>query len=212
MSNKIKISIGDIFGFLTVEGFESCNYLDRKGIRRYAIKIKCRCKCGSESIVYRYKLLSGHTKSCGCYQKIAVSKANKKDNPVRNMREYKTWASMINRCKINNKKNERYAGRGIMVCESWLSFDNFYKDMGPKPKGKYSIERINNDGDYSPSNCKWATVLQQNRNKSNIIKVVYKGVTYPLTELCEILNLSVSKIRQRITRFGYSIEEAISKN
>lgn len=114
-------------------------------------------------------------KSCGCMRAKALKLSNTKHgfcgkgniHPT----EYTSWREMKTRCyNKNNKSYKNYGARGIKVCDGWLnSFENFYIDMGPKPKG-YSLDRINNDGDYEPSNCRWATALQQANNRRPKVK------------------------------------------
>ncbi len=132
---------------------------------------RCRCDCGNEIKVQAGRLKSGHTQSCGCLRKETTIKTNKaqKKHGMCFTPEYKAWANMKDRCtKSNHKQYKDYGGRGIKVCEHWLeSFENFYADMGPKPFPKilYSIDRINNDGNYEPNNCRWATSKQQADNR-----------------------------------------------
>jgi len=129
----------------------------------------CRCNCGKEIIARSNCLRRGDTKSCGCLQKIkpnarrhgmagGVGGANRSP-------EYNTWLHMHQRCSNpNSLRFKHYGGRGICVCERWNSFDNFFTDMGPRLKG-FSIERINVDGNYEPSNCKWIPKQDQSKNR-----------------------------------------------
>ena len=125
---------------------------------------KCKCDCGNEAFVSSGHLRIGHTQSCGCLQKERVTTHGKK-----NTSEYRSWYGMKSRCyNPNNKRYKNYGGRGIEVCDRWKdSFENFYNDMGSKPSSKHSIDRIDNDRNYEPGNCKWSTATEQNRNQRN---------------------------------------------
>lgn len=132
----------------------------------------CICDCGELKVV-RSGLLTGKmTRSCGCLnrEKLKARAGQPVGNFLHGMSgspEFKTWISMLARC-TNAQANgyEKYGGRGIKICDEWLgSFLNFLKDMGPRPKGK-SLDRIDNDGNYEPANCRWATWKEQNRNRS----------------------------------------------
>ncbi len=127
--------------------------------------------------------------------------------------EYRVWVDMKIRCyDINNKRYKDYGGRGIKICDRWLNkengLQNFLNDMGKKPSSKYSIERINNNGDYVPENCRWATMKEQGCNRRNSRYITYKGKTQILIDWCNELNLLYETIRNRLYLYGWSIEEA----
>lgn len=135
----------------------------------------CQCSCGGENVVSTGNLRSGNVSSCGCYGKeraLAVNKVHGySGHPM-----YPVWKTMIARCENpKNEKYPRYGARGIKVCERWKDFANFLSDMGEKPSPKHSIDRIDSDGDYEPSNCRWATSATQMRNTSHNTWVVYEG-------------------------------------
>lgn len=121
----------------------------------------CACDCGGATIVTASKLTSGNTVSCGCKRrKHGHSYANGKKA---GSSEYNSWRCMITRClNRNDPSYPRWGGRGITVCSRWKCFEFFLEDMGPKPTLKHSIHRINSNGNYEPSNCKWATPKEQN--------------------------------------------------
>ena len=137
------------------------------------------CQCGGILVVSGVQVTSGHTKSCGCLQpEVTANRATHGHSRRRlhgyGTNTYKAWQHMKDRClNSQNKDWKYYGGRGILICDRWMKFENFLADMGECPKG-LTIERQNNDGNYEPGNCKWATRLEQGRN-SRIGKRVFNG-------------------------------------
>lgn len=140
--------------------------LERVGTRNKAALWRCVCDCGREHNVVASKLFDGVTQSCGCLRQEAVTKHGA-TRGYRPTPEYKAWLGLRERTtNPANKAWRDYGGRGITVCERWRnSFEAFRLDMGPRPSPGHSIDRINNDGNYEPGNCRWATRAEQNKNQ-----------------------------------------------
>lgn len=137
-------------------------------------KVLCSCACGKQKIITLQSLASGRSQSCGCL----FGKKLKECHGMYLSTEYIIWQKMKERCSnINHIAYHRYGGRGIKVCAQWEMFDQFYKDMGKRPSLNLTLDRINNDGNYEPANCRWATYSEQskNRSKKNKIEISCKG-------------------------------------
>lgn len=123
---------------------------------------------------------------------------------------YRAWASMLNRCSNPRcPKWQIYGGRGIRVCKRWQSFENFLADMGEAPPGK-SLDRKDNDGHYTPRNCRWATPTEQAMNRSNTVKVTHDGRTQSLQEWAAEFGLKYTTLWMRLWSYGWSIDRALS--
>lgn len=171
----------------------------------------CQCLCGRTTEVRGENLRTGHTQSCGCAsleQSGPLSPTythGKTDTP-----EYRIWADMLTRCLNPQAAQSRnYLGRGITVCDRWRDFANFIADMGPRPSPDHSIDRIDNDGNYEPQNCRWATRVEQGRNRRTTLRITYLGVTLPLKEWCERLGLPYKTVHQR-HRAGWDVNRTFT--
>jgi hypothetical protein len=137
-------------------------------------RILVKCICGSKKVILFRNFRSGNTKSCGCLRKVTGKKnglANTLHGESRKTSEYFCWQNMMQRC-YNNKNPiySYYGGRGIKVCKRWDKYSNFLGDLGRKPRKDYSIDRVNNSGNYEPSNCRWATKSEQLKNRRKCTK------------------------------------------
>lgn len=169
----------------------------------------CRCDCGTEKNVSGPALRRGTSTSCGCFRESIRSDLHHIHGMTESV-EYKTWTRMRSRCTSPTCREwPHYGGRGITICERWEAFENFYQDMGPRPKG-HSIDRIDNDGNYEPANCRWATVDQQLRNKRTVTKITLNGETLCLAEWARRAGICYGTVAHRIKR-GWSAEDAITK-
>jgi len=155
MSARIELT-GQRFGAWTVMRYGGMNATRQTGWT-------CRCECGVERFVVAQALREGLSKSCGCQKSAMIAEARTKHGYSKT-RAYQVWSDMIRRCTNPKAANwDSYGGRGIKVCDEWLSFDVWHSHMGDPPLNM-SIERIDNDGNYERLNCKWATVGEQNSN------------------------------------------------
>ena len=179
---------------------------------------ECKCDCGNTKTIRAGALTRKEkpTESCGCKSKPEKGERNPnyRHGHAPHGKRSKTlsaWSCMMSRCyREKDKSFHYYGGRGILVCERWHRFDNFLSDMGPTPIG-FSIDRIDNNGNYEPDNCRWTTQLQQVRNSRRNIVVNYNGKEMCFSELCEITGVNYATALSRYEK-GYPIEIVINKN
>lgn len=168
----------------------------------------CRCDCGTEGLVDRSNLRSGQSQSCGCIGLEAIQR--RVTHGYSRTPTYQAWRAMKERCG-NPKTNSfhRWGGRGIRVCERWQSsFENFLADMGEKPPG-LTVDRIDNDGDYEPGNCRWATRQQQAKNRSTARLLTFEGTTASLTDWAHRTGLHKVVIFNRLAA-GWTLAAALT--
>ena len=196
-TDKIKDLTGNKYNMLTVIGLAS----------RDPVRWKCKCDCGGTTLVTTGNLTHGRVKSCGCLSHIG--------NPTHHMRHtklYSKYAGILRRCYNQNEKcYKNYGGRGIKVCDEWKdSFMPFYEwAMENGYEDGLTIDRIDNDGDYCPDNCRWVdNATQANNRRSNLLYTM-NGKTMNLTQWCKEYDLSFHTVRQRIKN-GWPFEEAIT--
>lgn len=205
---KIIDLTGNIYGRLTVLKFDHT----RDGRAHWL----CKCSCGNFSTTSKHELerRDGRgTKSCGCLKEEARIKRCVTHGDTKS-KEHRTWISIKSRCNyIKHKAYPRYGGRGIKVCDRWLnSYENFLSDMGRAPSQKHSIDRFpNNDGNYEPGNCRWATNDEQANNKGSNVLATVNGKTQNLQQWANELDASVSTYYNRINVLGWTPEQAVTE-
>lgn len=200
----MKDRVGERWNNLTIIKFDRADKKKQGGYRHYWL---CKCICGNiKSIVYG-NLQSNITKSCGCLKSKLISNATtlhgyaKKDKVSS---EFKSWSGMIYRCyNPNSESYKYYGGRGITICDRWLnSFQNFIDDMKFKPDKTYTIDRINNNGNYELINCKWATKLEQNNNQSTnkvVVDIITNKEYSSISEAARSINMKRDTLYCQLT-------------
>lgn len=171
---------------------------------QYGCNWACVCECGTFTTAVTSWLLKGNKRSCGCIRR------KPKKHGLSNTPEWSVWTCMLDRCRREANRNYRhYGGRGITVCERWLAFENFFADMGRRPSDQHSIDRIDNDRGYEPSNCRWATQSEQVRNRRCSNHVTIDGVTRIFSEWCVAYGIPRGTVWSRVDR-GWDLVEAIT--
>lgn len=156
----------------------------------------CRCDCGNEKRILGMHLRAGKPVDCGCEyserQRASHIRHGMTDTP-----EWRAWKSMLDRC-LNDKHPswKHYGGRGITVCKRWLVFENFYADMGPRPESM-SLDRIDNDKGYRPSNCRWASQAEQQNNRRSNVYLTLDGVTMTMKQWATYFGVRYSVVKER---------------
>ena len=194
---------GQVFGRLTVKEYAGKNY-------HHESMWLCECICGNTKVVLTGQLMAGNVKSCGCLQK-ERNLIRRKTHGKTNTRLFHIWQGMKQRCfDVNSTDYRNYGGRGITVCEEWASdFQSFYNwAMSNGYTDSLTIDRINNNLNYSPENCRWATYKMQANNKRNNVLLEFKGKIHTLTEWVSITGIKESTIRERLKR-GWTTEKAL---
>lgn len=159
----------------------------------------CRCECGTERETRARFLVHGLSRSCGCLNReLIVAKVS--THKMYKTPEHMAWLNMKARCcNPKHPSFSHYGGRGVKVCDRWVvSFRDFYDDIGPRPTPAHSLDRIDNQGDYEPSNCRWATKMQQSGNTRRNKMVQYLGQEMCISQAARMAGLSVSTLRWRI--------------
>lgn len=170
----------------------------------------CQCRCGTRCVIDAKALRRGATQSCGCRKNELIAQLNRTHGMAQRA-EYHIWKGMKDRC-LNPKNTSyvNYGGRGIAICARWQdSFIAFYEDMGPRPDPTYTIERRENNGDYSPENCLWDTLTAQARNKRTSRSLTFNDMTQSLIEWAKDIGMNYHTLYDRL-RNGKSIEEALT--
>lgn len=197
--------LGNKFNRLTVSSFSHVN-------KRRNYVFNCTCDCGNSTQVTGAAIRSGSTKSCGCYQKDRAAEYQR-THGLSKTNEYDIYMKILHRCYNNNDKRwNRYGGRGIVVCDEWLGskgFTNFISSMGNRPSKIHSVGRINNDGPYSPENCRWETQDEQSSNKENSVIYSHNGESRCLSQWAKALGMTSGALKKRVNKWG--IHEAFSR-
>lgn len=167
---------------------------------------ECRCGCGAALVVAQAHLLSGHTTSCGCRKSESSGTATHR---MTESREYASWCRMKSRCcNPDSTQYPWYGGRGIGICPRWLdSFEAFYADMGPRPIG-HTLDRIDNDKDYGPANCRWASKIIQANNTRGNRRITANGQTKTMAEWARSTGVAYNVIQRRLIA-GWPEQDAV---
>ena len=172
-------------------------------------KSKVLCDCGTVKTVVDNSLRSGVSSSCGCLRR-EVMALEKRSHGMTGTPEYIVWGEMVQRCtNPTNPSYKWYGGVGITVCEDWLEFSNFYRDMGTRPDSTMQLDREDNSKGYGPDNCRWATQIENANNKSNNTKFPYLGELYTARELSEITGIKMTLLHSRLFVNKMDVEKAI---
>ena len=168
---------------------------------------ECLCDCGNRVSITSHHLTSGHTQSCGCYQKDRAAEGQRThglcDTPT-----YHSWRGMKERClNPQNKAYRWYGGNGVKICDRWLDFGEFLQDMGKRPKGM-TIERIDTTGNYSPENCTWVPAKKQTQNTRSNVMVTHNGQTLCIAELARREKVPYGRLQSRLKK-GWDVERAL---
>lgn len=211
-SGHVKDKRGQRFGKVVVTEFDHSD-----GVLTWW---RCKCDCGNEVILNTHQLTHHYVPSCGCVPryKNRPKRNNVRTHHMAGTKIYKIWKSMRKRCNCKNsssKEYQNYSKRGISICDEWNDFENFYKwaiENGydeNAPKGQCTLDRIDVNGNYEPSNCRWTNLKQQARNRRKTVYLTYDGETKALTEWCEVFGLNKKTVYGRFHDYGWTNPQEI---
>lgn len=207
--NRKPILAGTRFGRLVVIGRGEPSVRPNG---RLSERSSCVCDCGQNAVILNSQLRSNKTKSCGCLQRDNTSAASITHGHTRGHKlspEYHAWASMWSRVRDSTKHAyHRYGGRGISVCDAWKDFTVFLSDMGQRPSPLHSLDRKDNDGNYEPGNCRWATRHEQMNNVRHNRRITIDAITMTSPQWSRESGVSAATIRERLNR-GWSERDAV---
>ena len=197
---------------LTGKKFGRLTVIERAKNKGKSTMWLCKCDCGNETIVNGSSLKKDLTKSCGCLN-IELLRKRQITHGKTNTRLYDIWAGVKGRClNPNMKAYELYGGRGITLCEEWQEFQPFYDwAMANGYSDKLSIDRINVNGNYEPSNCRWTDVETQQNNTTRNNFVTYNNETHTTSEWARILGINYHTLQTRLHRNGWSVEKSFTE-
>lgn len=193
---------GRKIGYLEVVG--PCKNPGSKHKGRYWL---CRCACGTEKPVPQVTLANSNDPSCGCHSQDHAALGGLS---MRHRKEYLIYRGMLNRCK----NHDDYCGRGIIVCDHWQGIDgfaNFLADMGSRPSPKHEIDRRDNDGPYSPENCRWVTRAEQMRNTRRNVFLTHEGITLCVSDWATKLGIHKNTLDKRV-KAGWPVGRILDPN
>ncbi len=199
MPKRLELT-GKKFGRLTV--IQLSNFNDRRKSRWI-----CECSCGNVTQVVGHNLSGGHSKSCGCLRQESVKRSCTTHNMTRK-KTWNIWCNMKQRCNNRNNNNyNRYGLRGIKICRRWDKFENFYADLGDRPKGK-TLDRKDNNKGYNKSNCRWADKHEQANNTVTNVFININGDSKTVAQWARVYKINVGTVWSRIRR-GWNPKQAI---
>lgn len=191
---------GRRFDRLVVTEFYGNGRRGKQSVRLWS----CRCDCGNQTIASYSALTNRNTRSCGCLLREAITKHGMCKTPV-----YKVWHAMLDRCRnSNNQSWKDYGGRGVSVCERWHDFSNFIADMGERPTGG-TLDRIDVNGNYEPSNCRWISQAGNANNRRNNRLIEFQGEVATLSEWSKKYGMHKGTLKNRLDS-GWPFEAAVS--
>lgn len=218
MAKRVDSLIGQRFGKLTVIA-NAEPYISPKGHKEE--RWLCRCDCGNEKTVMQGHLRSGATTSCGCYHSNELSQRNTKHGDT-HTKLYAIYRGIKVRCyNPHHGDYQQYGARGIVMCDEWKNDYSTFRDWAyangyieealPNGRTKWTIDRIDSNGNYEPTNCRWLTIQQQQNNRRSSYQIEYNGKTQTIAEWAKELGIPYHTLHSRILDYGWSVERAMTE-